>query len=50
MFSLNSFGGKIFRKEIPGRRRNRWDDNIINDFKEIGYQDLDWIYLAQDRD
>ena len=29
--------------------RCRWDD-IINDLKEIGWEDVDCIYLAQDRD
>jgi hypothetical protein len=30
-----------------GRPRRRWD-NI--DLREIGFGDVDWIYLARDRD
>jgi hypothetical protein len=42
--------GKSLGKRSRGRRRNRWNDNIINDLKVIRYEDLDWIYLAQDKD
>jgi hypothetical protein len=34
----------------PGRSRSRWADNIKIDLEEIGWGDLDWIYLVQDRD
>jgi hypothetical protein len=27
-----------------------WEDNIGMDLAEIGWEGLDWIYLAQDRD
>jgi hypothetical protein len=33
-----------------GRRRRRWEDNIKVDLREIGFGDVDWINLAQDRD
>jgi hypothetical protein len=33
-----------------GRPRRRWEDNIKMDLGEIGFGDLDWIRLAQDRD
>jgi hypothetical protein len=33
-----------------GRPRRRWEDNIRMDFREKGLGDVDWIYLAQDRD
>jgi hypothetical protein len=33
-----------------GRPRRRWEDNIKVDLKEIGFGDVDWIHLAQDRD
>jgi hypothetical protein len=32
------------------RRRCRWEDNIKIDLREIGFGDVDWINLAQDRD
>jgi hypothetical protein len=33
-----------------GRLRRRWEDNIKMDLREIGFRDVDWIHLAQDRD
>ncbi|KAJ4439524.1 hypothetical protein ANN_07648 [Periplaneta americana] len=33
-----------------GRPRCRWEDNIKMDLREVGYDDRDWINLAQDRD
>jgi hypothetical protein len=29
------------------RRRHRWKDNIITDFTEIVFENLDWIYVAK---
>jgi hypothetical protein len=31
------------------RPRRRWVDNIKIDLREIGWEDMDWIDLAQDR-
>jgi hypothetical protein len=33
-----------------GRPRRRWEDNIKMDLREIGFGDVNWIDLAQDRD
>jgi hypothetical protein len=33
-----------------GRPRRRWEDDIKIDLREIGFGDVDWIHLAQDRD
>jgi hypothetical protein len=33
-----------------GRQRSRWVDHITIDFKERGWDGMDWIDLAQDRD
>jgi hypothetical protein len=33
-----------------GRPRRRWEDNIEMDLGEIGFGDVDSIYLAQDRE
>jgi hypothetical protein len=32
-----------------GRLKRRWEDNIKMDLGEIGFRDVDWIHLAQDR-
>jgi hypothetical protein len=37
--------------KIPlGRPRHRWLDNIKMDLREIGWDDMDWFKLVQDRD
>jgi hypothetical protein len=33
-----------------GRPRRRWVDNIKMDLRDIGWDGVDWIDLAQDRD
>jgi hypothetical protein len=33
-----------------GRSRRRWVDDIKMDLGEIGWDDMDWINLAQDRE
>jgi hypothetical protein len=33
-----------------GRPRRRWVDNIKIDFREIGWDGMDLIHLAEDRD
>jgi ERCC4-type nuclease len=41
--------GKPKGKRPIGRPRHRWVDNIKMDLKEIGWGDMDWTDLAQDR-
>jgi hypothetical protein len=36
-------------KRPLGRPRRRWVDNIKTDLRGIGWEDLDWIDLAQAR-
>jgi hypothetical protein len=38
------------RKRSLGRPRHRWVDNIKIDLRDIGWNGMDWIELAQDRD
>jgi hypothetical protein len=42
--------GKPEGKKPLGRPRRRLVDNIKMDLLEIGWGDVDWIGLAQDRD
>ncbi|KAJ4429180.1 hypothetical protein ANN_26183 [Periplaneta americana] len=42
--------GRPEGKKPLGRPRRRWEDNIKMDLREVGYDDRDWINLAQDRD
>ncbi|PNF22964.1 hypothetical protein B7P43_G11390, partial [Cryptotermes secundus] len=42
--------GKPEGKRPPGKPRRRWVDNIKMDLRDIGWDGMDWIDLAQDRD
>jgi hypothetical protein len=42
--------GKPQGKRPLGRARRRWVDSIKMDLKEIGWDGVDWIDMAQDRD
>jgi hypothetical protein len=41
--------GKPVGKRPLERPRRRWVDNIRIDLREVGWGDVDWIGLAQDR-
>jgi hypothetical protein len=41
--------GKPEGKRQLGRPRRRWVDNIRMDLEEVGWGDVDWIGLAQNR-
>jgi transposase len=42
--------GKAEGRRPPGRPRLRWVDNIKIDLREIGWDGVDWVDLAQDGD
>jgi hypothetical protein len=42
--------GKPEGNRSLGRPRCRWLDNIKLDLRDIGWDHMDWIDLAQDRD
>jgi hypothetical protein len=42
--------GKPEGKRPHGRQKRRWMDNIKIYLRKIGWGDLDWIHLVQDRD
>jgi hypothetical protein len=42
--------GKLEGKKSLGRPRHRWENNIKMDHRETGWDSVDWISLAQDRD
>jgi hypothetical protein len=37
-------------KKPLGRPRRKWEGNIKMDLQEMGFESMDWIELAQDRD
>jgi hypothetical protein len=42
--------GKPEGKRPRGRPRRRWEDGVRMDLMEIGWGNVDWIQLAQDKD
>jgi hypothetical protein len=42
--------GRLEGRRPLGRPRRRWVCSIKIDLREIGWDDMDWIVLAQDRD
>jgi hypothetical protein len=42
--------GKPVEKRSLGRTRHRWGDRIRRHLREIGWGNVEWIQLAQDRD
>jgi hypothetical protein len=46
IFWLENLNGKDHTR----RPRRRWEDNIRLDLRKIGWEGVDWIHLAQDRD
>jgi hypothetical protein len=48
--AYNILVGRLEGRRSLGRPRRRWEDNIKMDLVEIGFGDVDWIDLAQDRD
>jgi hypothetical protein len=46
---VKKFSLKILRKGTLGRPRRTWEDITKVNIKEIGFEDVDCIYLTQDR-
>lgn len=42
--------GKPEGKRSLGRPRRRWEDKCNKDLKGIGWEDVEWIHVAQERD
>ncbi|KAJ4450746.1 hypothetical protein ANN_02176 [Periplaneta americana] len=42
--------GSLEGKRPLGKQRRTWEDNIKMHLREVGYDDREWINLAQDRD
>jgi hypothetical protein len=47
--AYNILVGRPEGRRPLGRPRRRWEDNISVDLREIGFGDVDWIHLTQDR-
>jgi hypothetical protein len=47
---IKDIGGNARRKETTGKTRRRWVDNIKMDLREIVWDGMNWIDLAQTMD
>ena len=47
---IQGFVGTPEGERTLGRSRHRWEDNFEMDLQEVGWWDMNWIDLAQDRD
>jgi hypothetical protein len=50
MYTIFWLVGSLEGKIQLGRSKFRWEDDIRMDFREIGWEGVDWMHLAQDRD
>jgi hypothetical protein len=41
---------KFWSGNLRGKHRRTWEDNIRMDLREIGWEDVDWMRLNQDKD
>jgi hypothetical protein len=48
--AYNILVGRPEGRRQLARPKCRWGDNIKMDLREIGFGDMDWIHLAQNRD
>jgi hypothetical protein len=46
---IKNFSGKPEGKKTIWKNRCRWKNNIRMDLREIWWEVVDWIHLAQDR-
>jgi hypothetical protein len=47
---IHGFGEKLEGRKPHERPRCRWEDNNKMDLREMVWEDMDWIDLAQDGD
>jgi hypothetical protein len=48
--SCKIFVRKPQEKRQLGRLRRRWEDNIGMYVREVGWEGVDWMHVAKDRD
>jgi hypothetical protein len=47
----NAYDIFVGKKEEPlGRPKRRWDGYVRMELREMGWEDVDWIHVGQDRD
>jgi hypothetical protein len=48
--AYNNLVGRSERNTPHGRILHRWGNNTGMGLREVGWEDVDWIHLARDRD
>jgi hypothetical protein len=48
--AYNSLIGKPEGKRLLGRPRSRWEDDTRINLRGTGWEGINWMHLAQDRD
>jgi len=46
---VQGFGGETYGKRPLRKSRCRWENDRKMDLQEVGFGDMDWINLAEDR-
>jgi hypothetical protein len=46
---IQYFGLKTWKRQL-GRRRHKWKDSVRMDLRDVGWEGVDWIHLAQHGD
>jgi hypothetical protein len=49
-FNFGPYLSAVEGKKPLGRPRSKWEDNIRLDLREVRWEVVDWIRVAQDRD
>jgi hypothetical protein len=49
-YAYRAVEGKPEGRRPLGRPRRKWEDNIKMDLREVRWESMEWIDLAQDRD
>jgi hypothetical protein len=49
MKASNNLSENGKREKPLGGSKSRWENNIKTDLRKIGWSDMDWIRLAQER-
>jgi hypothetical protein len=47
---LNTLNGKLEGKRPLGRPKHRWEDDIRTGLRERGWEVVEWMHVAQDRE
>jgi len=49
-FEINYSTKKYVKENTSQRPRHRWYDNIWMDLRETGWEGVDWMHLAYDKE